>query len=158
MAFRFELKMHGYFKEVSPMKTIVTAVLILFASVALASAEGVQVKKSTCMMLWDAPQTNADGTTLLDLKEYGVYAAPTQAGLATAVPAVVNAPALDPPSGATGSLACNQWALGQHYFQVDAVDTTGNRSVRTAVVPFFLLPDPDGVAPSAPLAPRATGP
>lgn len=112
-------------------------------------ADGPVVNQSTCSGKWNAPQTNADGTNLIDLKEYGVYVAATPAALAalTAPVAVVVAPELNPPAGKTAVWPCAQLATGQWYAQVDAVDTSGNRSTRSGVSPFVSR---DDVSPQAP--------
>ena len=94
------------------MKTLLLFALLLVPT--LAFAEGVVVKQSTCMITWTAPQVNADGTPLADLKEYGVYLGPSPASL-TAPVAVVAAPAPDPATGATASLSCKGLAPGQYY-------------------------------------------
>ena len=126
------------------MKTLMLFALLLVPT--LAFAEGSVVKQSTCTITWTAPQVNADGTPLADLKEYGVYLGPSPASL-TAPVAVVAAPAPDPATGATASLSCKGLAPGQYYAQVDAVDAAGNRSGRTPVVPFV---SQDDVSPQAP--------
>jgi len=136
---------------------LMLTVAILFALATPAWADGVVVKQSTCSLGWTAPQTNADATNLADLAAYGVYVAATPSALAalTAPVAVVPAPALDPPAGASGIWPCKSLAPGQYYVQLDAVDTAGNRSVRSAVVPFVSA---DDVAPAAPTGLSVTGP
>ena len=130
------------------MKTLFLLALLLVPT--LAFADGPVVKQSTCTVTWDAPQTSADASNLTDLAAYGVYVAATPAALAAmgflgaiAVPA----PATDPPAGASATWSCKALAPGQYYVQVDAVDTLGNRSGRSAVVPFV---SQDDVPPQAP--------
>lgn len=139
------------------MKKIVLIAAALFLLPGYVYADGVVVKQSTCTATWTAPQTNADGTNLADLREYRVFVAPTAAGLtATLAPvAVVPAPALDPPAGATAQFSCKSLAPGQWYITVSAVDTGGNEGVRSPIVPFVST---DDVAPSAPGAPVVAGP
>ena len=149
------------------MKRILIAAAIL-AIPTLASAEGIEVFKSTCRATVTAPQTMAPpldctafNCNLEDLKEYGVYIASTPAALMAAPPvAVVPATEPDPTIGRTASLDCNGLPAGQHYIQWDAVRVTGARSERTAIVPFVLKlsPPPTGAAPSAPSVPVVTGP
>lgn len=132
------------------MRTIIAAAVLLLAS-SVAWADGVVVNQATCQATWTAPQTNTDGTNLADLREYGVYVAATLQDLAalTAPTAIVAAPELDPPAGKTMTwLGCRQLAVGQWYAQIDAVDTSGNRSARTVPpVPFVVR---DAVSPQAP--------
>lgn len=127
------------------MKIALIVLAILVAPV-LAWADGPVVKQSTCVLTWEAPQTNADGTNLADLKEYGVYIG-TAPNLMAAPVAVVPAPSSDPVAGVSISWSCSHLPLGQQYAQVDAVDLAGNRSTRTALLPFVLAED---VAPAAP--------
>lgn len=138
------------------MRILLTIALLLVAGPAWAQT-GVTVKQSTCTATWTAPQTNADGTNLADLKEYGVYVGVALNAMTT-ITAVVPAPAADPAAGATATWPCKSLVPGSYFIQVDAVDTSGNRSARTAAVPFVLIPDPDVVPPSAPGVPVVAGP
>ena len=98
---------------------------------------------------WDAPQTNADGTNLTDLKEYHVLIGPTNTGPWTQVE-VVPAASLDPALGERIFTNVSDWgplAKGQYYATIRAVDTAGNLSVMATSVPFVLG---DVVAPSPP--------
>lgn len=137
------------------MKLVLT-ILIVLVSASVVFADGVVVKQSTCKVDWDAPQTNADNTNLADLKEYGVYVTTTTTPLppGSAPTAVVAAPELDPVAGRTGQWQCNQLVPGQYYVQIDAVDTSANRSVRSPMLPFV---SKDDVPPSGPPVPRVTG-
>ena len=136
------------------IRRIFTLMVVLMGSAITAQAqtEGPLVNQSTCLATWTAPQSNTDGSNLADLKEYGLYVAPTRAALAalTAPLAIVAAPELDPPAGKTGVWPCATLALGQWYIQVDAVDTASNRSARSGVAPFVLR---DAVSPQAPGTP-----
>ena len=134
------------------VKALIVAAVLAVAIPASAQA----VNQATCLVSWTAPQTNADGTNLADLKEYGVYVG-TALNLMTTVTAVVPAPNADPVAGATASWSCKALVPGSYFVQVDAVDTTGNRSVRTAAVPFSVVV-PDVVAPSAPTGLQVVGP
>jgi hypothetical protein len=130
--------------------------LILFILLALPMMADAQtqtpitVKQSTCTVTWDAPQANTDGTNLTDLKEYWVYVGTTLSGM-TNVTAVVSAPAQDPAPGATASWPCKSLPIGvNHYVQIESVDTTGNRSARTAPLgPFVLLDDVSPLTPTS---------
>ena len=126
------------------MKFLVAAALLLLPT--FAWADGAIVKQSVCTATWDAPQTSADGTPLTDLKEYGVYVASVAVN-PTAPIAVVSAPAGDPPAAAIVTWPCKSLVPGQYYVQVDAVDTAGNRSGRSPLVPFV---SQDDVPPQAP--------
>lgn len=132
---------------------IVLLLTVLLLVVSPAWADGPIINQATCSGTWSAPQTNTDGTNLNDLKEYGVYVAPSLPALAalTSPTAIIAAPQLDPPAGATAIwTGCRQLAVGQFYMQVDAVDTSGNRSARSATAPFVLA---DAVSPQAPGTP-----
>jgi hypothetical protein len=146
------------------MRTLLVLIALLLAP-AVAFAEGVVVKKSTCLLTAVAPQSSEDGSNLADLKEYRIYVAATPAelppptGPTTMVPiAVVPAPELDPPAGRILTWPCTALALGQWWVTASAVDTSGNEGARAAFVPFVSSPDPDVVPPSAPSAPVVTGP
>jgi hypothetical protein len=121
----------------------------LLASATPVWAEGVIVKQSQCSVRWTAPQTNTDGSELIDLSGYGVYVASTQAGLAalTQPTATVLSATPNPATGTTVSWSCKSLGLGQWYVQVDAVDLVMNRSQRSAVLPFV---QSDDLAPSVP--------
>lgn len=130
------------------MRVFIVAGLLVVASVAEAQTP-VTIKQSLCTVSWTAPQTNADGTNLTDLKEYGVYVGTALNAMQTPT-AVVPAPSPDPAAGATASWPCKTLPVGvNHFVQVDGVDTSGNRSVRTAPFgPFVLQDDASPAAPS----------
>lgn len=130
------------------VKTGIIAAILLFGA-GSAWAEGVVVKKSTCTVKWTEPQTNVDGTELLDLREYGVYVDSAPNLMVTPI-AVVPAPNPNPILGAILSWPCNSLTVGQKYVQIDAVDILGQRSTRSALVPFVLEADVVDGPPSAP--------
>lgn len=135
-----------------PMKKI-ALVIALCLLPALAWADGPVLNAATCSATFLSPQTNTDGSTLTDLKEWRIYVAQTTAALAaTTVPnAVITAPNADPVAGQQFVWTnCRQLAPGQWYVTASAVDTSGNEGPRSPVGPFVL---PDAVAPAAPGAP-----
>lgn len=136
------------------MKTLLTIALLLVAGPAWAQ---VTVKQSTCVYTATAPQTNADGTNLTDLKEYRIYYATTLAGLTATIPpfAVVPAPAADPAPGALLTWPCKTLPLGPGVITATAVDLGGNEGARVSVIPFSLQ---DDVPPSALTNPQLVGP
>ena len=98
---------------------------------------------------WNAPQTNSDGSNLVDLKEYHVLVGPEATGPWTQVQ-VVQAASLDPSAGEQVFVQTSNWPLltpGQYYATVRSVDTAGNPSVLATPVPFVVG---DDVAPSPP--------
>lgn len=137
------------------IKAVKTSIAILALGAALVGVPEAPVEAASntaCTITWTAPQTNADGTNLTDLKEYGVYIGANPAAL-TVPTAVVPAPSADPAVGATATYDCRALAVGNYVAQIDAADANGNRSVRSAVVPFSVT---DGVAPSKPGDPVIT--
>lgn len=142
------------------MRALLLVALFLTLPLIAEAQTGPTVRQSTCTVTWPAPQTNADGTNLADLKEYRVYAASTAAGLTPTLAPVAIVPAAfaDPPAGALFVWPCKTLATGQWFVTATAVDTSGNEGVRSPIGPFVLIPDPDVVAPSAPGVPVAAGP
>lgn len=110
-------------------------------------AVGPAVTQGTCVLTWDAPQTNADGSPLTDLAKYRVYVG-TAPGVkkGPSPTAEVLAPDADPVAGATGSWTCTGLTSGQKYAVVTAVDQAGNESAESNEVPFVL----DALAPGTP--------
>ena len=121
-------------------------VLIALLIPSLAFAEGPILKQSACVLTWNVPQLNTDGSNLADLKEFGIYVGAALNAMTTPV-AVVTVAVPDPAAGATASWSCAGLPIGQKYAQIDAVDTAGNRSGRSAVLPFELA---DDVSPQPP--------
>ena len=126
------------------MRTLLVLIALLVPS--LAFAEGPILKQSACVLTWNVPQLNTDGSNLADLKEFGVYIGSSPSAMAAPV-AVVPVAVPDPATGATASWSCAGLPIGQKYAQVDAVDSAGNRSGRSAVLPFELA---DDVSPQPP--------
>jgi hypothetical protein len=126
------------------------SIILSCALAAPARAQVPVVNQSSCSLSWDAPQTNVDGTNLIDLAGYRVYAAATAALLATVtVPfATVPAPELDPPAGKSGTWVCKTLPVGPVVVAITAFDTAvpPNESARTPPFPFVLR---DDVSPSA---------
>ncbi len=75
---------------------------------------------SSAVLSWTAPTTNTDGSALTNLASYKVYHAATSAGVGTATPIVVTAPAT------TYTVA--GLAAGTRYFGVRAVNAAGVES------------------------------
>jgi len=104
--------------------------------------------------LWDAPQTNADGSNLTDLGGYRaeVYPGLTPSGAPLSSVSVA-APNADPLVGETGSTPVAGFNLtvdGQYSARVIAIDTALNESVPSAAVPFSR----NFSSPAAPPNPR----
>lgn len=136
------------------MKILFTLALLLIAVPAFAQ-QGVVIKQSQCTMTADLVQTNADGSNLADLAGVGFYVAPTTTALAAlATPTFTwSSPNLDPPTGATAVQPCSSLPPGQYFAQWDLVDTSGNRSGRSPVVPFVSRDDVPPATPSTALRP-----
>ena len=129
------------------MKTLLVLVGLMIAVPAWAQALG-PVNPAVVEAL--APQINADGSTLTDLASVQFCEGTSATAVLTNCVTVL-APA-DPPAGALVSSPMTAFTLtgdGQHYIDASAVDTAGNRSARTARVPFEL----NRQAPSAPGSP-----
>lgn len=93
---------------------------------------------------FDWPQTNTDGSNLIDLAGARIYVCPatpcTKANGVKTGPDIAP-PASDPPAAAVGAFSITS---GQGFVFVTAFDTSGNESAESNVRPF------DAVAPSPP--------
>lgn len=76
---------------------------------------------ATATLTWSAPTTNTDGTALTNLTNYRIFASSSSAGVATATPVTIAAPA------STYTVA--GLAPGVMYFGVKAVNSAGAESV-----------------------------
>jgi hypothetical protein len=120
---------------------ILTALFpVLLLSATLAWAEGPQVS-ANCLLQWQAPTTNADGTPLTDLAKYRLYLSQSK-GLYGAPAADVIQPTTQIECAKVGAVA-----LGQYYAVTTAMDFAGNESARSNEAPFEIV---DKLPPGAP--------
>jgi hypothetical protein len=79
------------------------------------------VPDGSATVSWAAPTTNTDGTPLTNLAGFKVYHALTSAGVATAVPTVINSPT-------TTTFSATGLAVGTHFYGATAFNTLGAES------------------------------
>src|SRR3972149_2312668 len=128
-------------RPLGPVTVLILLLGLVFAAPVLAIGP---VVGASCSMSWTEPQTNTDGSNLADLKEYRIYVTQPPGLYGSTAAKTVQAPAADPPTGATVQTPCPPGIpQGQNYATVIAVDTAGNPSPRSNESPFVL----DTVAP-----------
>lgn len=114
------------------------AALIILASLLVPAVAWAAGPVNPSVVVVTLPQTNADGTTLTDLADVRFCVGPAGApALANCQTVPVTTP--DPPASALASVPLATFALaadGQYEADVDAGDTAGNRSAKTARAPF----------------------
>lgn len=131
-------------------KFLFAAVAILMMAFAPAAFAQAPVNPST--MTVDLPQTNADGSNLVDLANVRFCVGPAgSAALLNCVTVPVTTP--DPPAGASATTpiaAFNLTADGPYEAAADATDSAGNRGAQSARAPFSV----NRMSPGAPSTPR----